>query len=280
LGWNVTFLGAEARGELGITEAFPLSLAANGDYYLDLVADPRLPVGMLTIAGADPLHHGLRRYSFLIDSGADCNLVDQATAMDILTTAALPSISITGVTGNVIRTIGGGTLDLAFFIGGRLLSRPMGGPGATVFSMPPDARVRRGRACAFTPIKDAATASERMNIFTSGVMVSFRDADGHTGVRDFSVPPNTMYGASIAQRARGKAPARRKELNTITAAIRERTPRGFVWWTDLSNPHVPDYQGNMYARMFAEEGTGYVRLLFCATKSTADLLKHLLNMER
>jgi hypothetical protein len=32
--------------------------------------------------------------------------------------------------------------------------------------------------------------------------------------------------------------------------------------------------------MFAEEGTGYVRLLFCATKSTADLLEHLLQMER
>ena len=36
----MTFLGSKARGELtapGIKEAFPLSLAANGDYYLDLV---------------------------------------------------------------------------------------------------------------------------------------------------------------------------------------------------------------------------------------------------
>ena len=283
LGWNVTFLGSEARGELtapGIKEPYPLSLAANGDYYLDLVADPRLPLGMLTIAGADPAHRGLRRYSFLIDSGADCNLVDQAMAMELLTAAALPSIGITGVTGNVVHTIGSGTLDLAFFIGGRLLSRPMGGPGATIFSMPPDARVRVGRACVFTPIKDAITASERLNIFSTAAMVSFRDAEGHSGVHSFSVPPNASYGASIAQRARGKAPARRRQLNQVTATIREHTPRGYVWWTDLSNPHVPDYQGNMYARMFAEEGTGYVRLLFCATKSTADLLQHLLNMER
>jgi hypothetical protein len=66
----------------------------------------------------------------------------------------------------------------------------------------------------------------------------------------------------------------------VTASIREHTPRGHVWWTDLSNPHVPDYKGDMYTRMFAEEGTGYVRLLFCATKSTADLLAHLLDMER
>ena len=196
---------------------------------------------MLTIAGADPAHRGLRRYSFLIDSGTDCNLVDQATAMELLTAADLPSIGITGVTGNVIRTIGGGTLDLAFFIGGRLLSRPLGGPGATVFSMPPDARVRRGRARALTPIKDAATAHDRMNIFTTAAMVSFRGAAGHSGIRDFSVPPNASSGASIAQRARGKAPARRRELNQINATIREHIPRGY---------------------------------LFCATKSTAGHLQH------
>ena len=87
LGWNVTFLGSEARGELtapGTPGAFPLSLAANGDYYLDLVAGPRLPRGMLTIAGADPAHRGLRRHSFLVDSGADCNLMDSATALELL----------------------------------------------------------------------------------------------------------------------------------------------------------------------------------------------------
>ncbi len=48
----------------------------------------------------------------------------------------------------------------------------------------------------------------------------------------------------------------------------------------LSNPHVTDYKGDVYARMFAEDGTGYARLLICATKSTADLLAHLLQMER
>jgi hypothetical protein len=134
LGYNVTFLGSQARGELmapGIKEAYPLSLAANGDYYLDLVADPRLPVGMLTIAGADPAHRGLRRYSFLIDSGTDCSLMDQSMAMELLTIGSHPGIGITGITGNVVRTVGSGTLDFVFFLGGRLLSRPMGGPGAT-----------------------------------------------------------------------------------------------------------------------------------------------------
>ena len=57
LGWDLSFLGSEARAELtapGIGPSFPISLVANGDYYLDLVADPRLPRGMLTIAGPDP----------------------------------------------------------------------------------------------------------------------------------------------------------------------------------------------------------------------------------
>jgi hypothetical protein len=155
LGWNVTFLGFEARGKLtapGIKEAFPLFLAANGDYYLDLVADPRLPVGMLNIAGADVAHRGLQRYFFLIDSGADCSLMDSTMAAALLTATHHPGIGITGATGNSVGTIDSGTLDLAFFIGGRLLSRPMGGPGATVFHMPANARVRTGRLCAFSPI--------------------------------------------------------------------------------------------------------------------------------
>ncbi len=191
-------------------------------------------------------------------------------AVELLTMGNHPGIGIMGVTGNVVRTVGSGTLDLAFFLRGRLLSRPMGGPGATVFSMPTNVRVRRGRVCAFSPIRSAKMAS----------LLGFREIEGHSGVFEFPVSPHTAYGASIAQRAGGKASARRRELNQVSATIWEHTPRGFVWWTDLSNSHVPDYQGNMYARMFAEEGTGYVRLLFCATKSTAGLLTHLLNMER
>ena len=283
LGWNVTFLGAEARGELtapGFATPFPLTLAANGDYHLDLVADPRLPDGMLTIAGSDPAHRGLRRHSFLIDSGADCNLMDSATACELLTMVSLPPIGITGVTGAKINTRGAGTLDLAFFIGGRLLTRPMGGAGATVFHMPATARVRQARACAFTPLRTASTVSERFNCNSGEALIAFRDAEGHTGISSFPVDPHVQYGGSVAQRARGKAPARRRELNLVSAAIRDHAPRGSVWWTDLSNPHPPDYKGDMYARLFAEEGTGYVRLLFCATKSTADLLEHLANMER
>ena len=88
LGWDLSFLGSEARAELsapGIGSPFPISLAANGDYYLDLVADPRLPKGMLTFAGSDVAHRGLRRYSFLLDSGTDCSLMDSAMAMELLT---------------------------------------------------------------------------------------------------------------------------------------------------------------------------------------------------
>jgi hypothetical protein len=183
-------------------------LAANGDYYLDLVADPRLPRGMLSIAGADPAHRGLRRHSFLIDSGADCNLMDSAMALELLTMAHHPGISITGVTGNVVRTIGCGTLDMAFFLDGRLVSRGMGGPGATVFNMPPNARVRRGRICSFPPIRTAEAASERFNLFSVPTLLGFRDAKGHAGVLSYLVDPKRSYGASIAQRARGKAPAR------------------------------------------------------------------------
>ena len=80
------------------------------------------------------------------------------------------------MTGNVVRTIGCGTLDLAFFLGDRLVSRGMGGPGATVFNMPTTARVRRGRICAFPPIRTAEAASERFNLFSAPTILGFRDA--------------------------------------------------------------------------------------------------------
>ena len=134
--------------------------------------------------------------------------------------------------------------------------------------------------CVFQPMRTAKEVSERLNIRTSAGMKAFLGAKGYSGVMSFLVPPDATYDASITQRAQGKAPARRHELNQVPAYIRERMPLGHVWWTDLSNPHVADYQGAQYARMFAEERTGYVRLLFCATKSTADLLGHLLQMER
>ena len=106
---------------------------------------------MLTIAGSDAAHRGLRRYSFLLDSGADCSLMDSAMAMELLTMSDRQGlhqdIGITGVTGDSVRTIGSDILDLAFFQDGRLVSRPMGGHGATVFNMPSPAIVRRGRLC-------------------------------------------------------------------------------------------------------------------------------------
>ena len=114
---------------------------------MDLVADPRLPEGMLTIAGPDSAHRGLRRYSFLIDSGADCNLVDPAMACELLTMVTLPTVGITGITGNKLHTRGAGTLDLAFFLDGRLRTRPM----AT-------AHVRRSRVW-FTPGGQSDTRS-------------------------------------------------------------------------------------------------------------------------
>ena len=127
----------------------------------------------------------------------------------------------------------------------------MSGAGATVFHMPAHARVRRGLACAFMPLRSAATVSERFNCNTGAAIIAFRDAEGHTGISSFPVDPHMNYGGSVAQCARGKAPARRRELSLVSATIREHAPRGSVWWTDLSNPHPPDYKGDMCTKRFA-----------------------------
>ena len=78
----------------------------------------------------------------------------------------------------------------------------MGGPGATVFNMPPNARVRRGRICAFPPIRTAEAASERFNLFSVAALLGFREAKGHSGVHEFLISSHTTYGASIARRSR------------------------------------------------------------------------------
>ena len=74
------------------------------------------------------------------------------------------------------------------------------------------------------------------------------------------------------------APAR-AHLNLTSLAIRERLLPGEQWWADIGHRHDPDWQGNQYMRLFAEEKTGYAVPLFSVDKSTASLLVQLVAME-
>ena len=58
-------------------------------------------------------------------------------------------------------------------------------------------------------------------------------------------------------------------------SIRERLLPCQQWWADIGHVHTPDWDGNMYDRTFAEEGSSFAIPLFSPTKTTADLLRHL-----
>jgi len=40
-------------------------------------------------------------------------------------------------------------------------------------------------------------------------------------------------------------------------AIRDTTPPGFVWYTDVSLQRPADFNGDCYSRLFAEEHYGF-----------------------
>ena len=51
--------------------------------------------------------------------------------------------------------------------------------------------------------------------------------------------------------------------------------KGEVWWTDISLKHSPDFEGNVYRRVFVEQATGRVLLTFSKKKDTCSLLRDL-----
>ena len=54
---------------------------------------------------------------------------------------------------------------------------------------------------------------------------------------------------------------------------------GEQWWADISHRHDPDWEGNEYVRLFAEEKTGFAVPQFCSDKKTATLVRQLEAME-
>ena len=71
----------------------------------------------------------------------------------------------------------------------------------------------------------------------------------------------------------------RTTINAISRGIRESTPPGSTWWTDISHAFVPDFDGNCYGRIFAEEHTSYALEYYCADKTTAALVKQLTSLQ-
>ena len=53
-----------------------------------------------------------------------------------------------------------------------------------------------------------------------------------------------------------------------------------MWWTDISHRYPPDFHGDCYARLFAEEHTAYAIQYYCPNKSLQCLVSQLEQLER
>ena len=53
-----------------------------------------------------------------------------------------------------------------------------------------------------------------------------------------------------------------------------------MWWTDISHQFPQDFEGNSYARLFAEELTSYAIQYYCPNKSSQCLVAQLEQLEQ
>jgi len=119
----------------------------------------------------------------------------------------------------------------------------------------------------------ASDAAARFNLFDHDALADFHLVN--MGVSQFHVDKTKDYSNGILYRANGKRAPRQHAVNQISLEIRLHTPRGYTWYTDISHPHPPDFEGNVYSRLFTEMKTSFTRVLFSKRKDTATLVQHL-----
>ena len=117
----------------------------------------------------------------------------------------------------------------------------------------------------------------RFNIFDHAAL---REAHKHmAGVLPLKVAPAADYSGGLSQYALHRRAPAHSTLNALSRGIRDTTQPGTVWWTDISHMYEPDYDGNRYARVFAEEHTSYALEYDSPTTTTQSLLGQLAQLQ-
>ena len=239
--------------------------------------------GGVTIFDPTAAHHkGLRQYKLMVDSGAESSLISHADRDLLVRTGEFQGMQVRGI-GGAVPPLGGGFIDFVF-PGFRV--KPMNAQLALQWhvTLPrtggtSSAMANMSRRPSIGPTLDPQLMADRFNIFGHEQLQQM--ADIAEGVKPkCKVIATRDYSGGLQQRTLGRKAPARKRLNIASWAIRERLLPGEQWWADLSRMHAPDYAGNMYTRLFAEERSGYAVPMFCTSKTTADLLIHLEEMVR
>ena len=150
-------------------------------------------------------------------------------------------------------------------------------PAGAAAAVPDAVQVAATRTSAFPPIKDVMTIASRFNLNTAAAILSFLGATalGLAPGLAAKVDADTDYSQGYASAAILKAPPIHAARYEISMAIRDATPPGSVWWTDISNVRPADFDGNVVSRLFAEERTGYAITYYSQRKDSATLVEQL-----
>lgn len=85
----------------------------------------------------------------------------------------------------------------------------------------------------------------------------------------------TDYSQGCLPVASLKAPPVHAARDKVSAAFHDSASPGSIWWTDISNTHPEDFDGNVVSRVFSEERTGYAITYYSARKDSATLVEQI-----
>ena len=283
-GWTFTWTPGGHYVDVPNVRRFALNTFPDSTLtYMCLVPLPDTGAGpQVTLWDAgNPAHAGITPLKFLLDTGADHSLIRPQHMHLLARRGSFPGAHCTGISGGPPLAIKGtGYLDFAF-PGHAPASVPWGGRVVNAFnatSHPMRATIARAaavgpRPASCAPIMSPQQIADRFNIFDHDALRAFHLTAN--GVSEVTTVPTRDYSNGIKDMANGRIAPTHSSLNAVSRGVREHKPPAHTWWTDISHMHEPDFNGDRYSRIFAEEATGAARIMFSRSKDTLSLLKHL-----
>jgi hypothetical protein len=133
------------------------------------------------------------------------------------------------------------------------------------------------RVSAFPPLRDIGVLAQRFNLTTPAALRAFLVATpfGLDSRLSAAIEDDADYGCGYDTAALMQAPPTHAARCRISTMLRNYTPPGHMWWTDISNAHPEDFAGNTHSRLFADERTGHASTYYSCRKDSATFIEHL-----
>ena len=300
-GWTITLRGHADGSALscpGCARPFPLRRDAAGNIFVDLVSDGGASYTIFDDHA--PAHRALKRHPFLLDTGAEVSIVGPQSMSMLRALGSVPAVvvhSFAGATSASLQTgvllisppagatatvAPGAVVEGVVYEGVHCMRVYAGGGNSAQLELETDAAAahvmaaRAVRASAFPPTRHPHVLAERFNCPTGAAVKALVEANplGTSPSLCDALDSAAVFDQGLAMGTL-KAPPIHAARCTISMAIRDAVPPGHVWWTDNSNTHPPDFAGNTYSRLFADERTSAAVTFYASRKDSTTFVQHL-----